>query len=493
MTFYSIWLLLSKQIRSKWGRFLLSSGGIVVGVWALTLTTGISLGLSQTIIQAINSQSFARQMQIYKTEGSERSFFEFQGPPVFQSIAFSDAEKIAENDSRISDVWPSLILSINILKDPNVSCFELERTLTQTIAGQRLEPDNQALVQEQNALIERVSQQCGNTSVSYTGFKTFYETNRANWAGSTEEPKEGEIVSCFTCGALNLNGQLNVQSPEEMIGKTITFEYIAAPRIDPKDAKFDVLDQSGPDLALKKSLKKTVKIVAVVDDRGENTFGIANLYLPFESYTEPFKTIQPNYTPQNYGSSEFNVSIDNYEDLDSVIKDLQDDGYVVFSAGQILVQSVNIAFAVLQVFLAGFGLIALIASVFGIVSVMTISVLERKKEIGILKSLGARDGDIFKLFVLESTWIGVLGWLIGTLLALLSGLIINLIFNFVVSSNQEWRENLEALNITDFNPDFPWWLLLGTFLIALFFTIIAGVVPSYRAGKQNPVDVLRSE
>jgi ABC-type antimicrobial peptide transport system permease subunit len=278
-----------------------------------------------------------------------------------------------------------------------------------------------------------------------------------------------------------------------MIGQTITFEYVAAPRIEPEGGEFDVLEQSGPDLSLKQSVKKTVRIVAVVDDRASNSFGLANLYLPFENFTEPFKIIEPNYAPETYGSSEFNVSINNYEDLDQVVSDLQDDGFVVFSAGQLLTQSVNVAFSVLQVFLAGFGFIALIASVFGIVSVMTISVLERKKEIGILKSLGARDGDIFKLFVLESTWIGVIGWLIGTGLALLSGLVINLVFTVVVSTNQEWRENLEALNITSFNPDFPWWLLLGTFLIALFFTGMAGVVPSYRAGKQNPVDVLRSE
>ncbi len=493
MTTYSIWLLLTKQIRSKWGRFLLASGGIVVGVWALTLTTSISLGLSETIVQAINSQPFARQMQVYQSEGSERSFFDFQGPPVFQTISFEDAQEIAENDSRIDEIWPTMLMDIRILGDSNVSCFDIEQSLDQNLAAQRLDPEDQSLVAEENRLITNLAANCSGTGITYSGFNSFYDTNRANWVGSTDAPKAGEVVSCFTCGQLNLNGKLGVEKPEEMIGKTITYEYFIAPRIEREGSEFSVIEQSGPVLSLSESIKKTVTITAVVDDRGSNSFGISNLYLPFTDYTDAFKAIEPEYNPSTFGVAEYNISINNFEDLDQVITDLQNEGFIVFSAGQLLIQSVNVAFSVLQVFLAGFGLIALIASVFGIVAVMTISVLERKKEIGILKSLGARDGDIFKLFVLESTWIGVLGWLIGTALALLSGLVINLIFTAVVNSNQEWRENLEALNITDFSPSFPWWLLLITFAIALFFTIIAGVIPSYRAGKQNPVDVLRSE
>jgi putative ABC transport system permease protein len=55
------------------------------------------------------------------------------------------------------------------------------------------------------------------------------------------------------------------------------------------------------------------------------------------------------------------------------------------------------------------------------------------------------------------------------------------------------EENLESLNITEFSPSFPWWLIGGTLLLALIFTILSGVYPAIKAGKQNPVDVLRSE
>ena len=53
MSLYALYLILIKQLQQKWGRFLLASGGIMVGIWAITLTTSLSLGLSSTITEAI--------------------------------------------------------------------------------------------------------------------------------------------------------------------------------------------------------------------------------------------------------------------------------------------------------------------------------------------------------------------------------------------------------------------------------------------------------
>jgi ABC-type lipoprotein release transport system permease subunit len=66
-------------------------------------------------------------------------------------------------------------------------------------------------------------------------------------------------------------------------------------------------------------------------------------------------------------------------------------------------------------------------------------------------------------------------------------------FKWYIDNNPSFADNLEVFNINDFAPDFPWWLVLGTLSLAVFFTVMAGVFPAIRASRQNPVEVLRSE
>ena len=138
-----------------------------------------------------------------------------------------------------------------------------------------------------------------------------------------------------------------------------------------------------------------------------------------------------------------------------------------------------------------FGVIALVASMFGIINVMTISVLRRQKEIGILKALGARGGGIFRVFMLESLLLGVLGWGLGLVATLASLRLVSYLFDTVLLENTEWRENLGSFNITSFEPALPWYVALITLAVALFFTSVSGLVPALRAARKNPVDVLR--
>ncbi|NJK71405.1 MAG: FtsX-like permease family protein [Thermales bacterium] len=98
------------------------------------------------------------------------------------------------------------------------------------------------------------------------------------------------------------------------------------------------------------------------------------------------------------------------------------------SPAQLFISSAQSLFLIITIVLGLFGVIALIASIFGITNVMAISVLKRQKEIGILKALGARNTDILKIFLLESSLLGIIGWIIGTILGYLSTLSIALIF-----------------------------------------------------------------
>jgi putative ABC transport system permease protein len=137
---------------------------------------------------------------------------------------------------------------------------------------------------------------------------------------------------------------------------------------------------------------------------------------------------------------------------------------------------------VLQGIVFGFGLIAIIASVFGIVNTMYISVLQRTREIGLMKALGMRKRDIGRLFRFEAAWIGFLGGLLGSLIAVALGTALN-----------PWistKLNLGAGNsILIFKPV----QIAILVLLLMGISILAGWLPSRKAAKLDPIEALRTE
>ncbi|HEU0266293.1 MAG TPA: FtsX-like permease family protein, partial [Candidatus Saccharimonadaceae bacterium] len=130
---------------------------------------------------------------------------------------------------------------------------------------------------------------------------------------------------------------------------------------------------------------------------------------------------------------------------------------------------------------AGFGILAVLASVFGIINTQYISVLERTQQIGLMKALGARRKDIGRLFRYEAAWVGFLGGIIGTGFALLVGL-----------ANPWIAQQLSLSKGTDlliYKPLFSVILILCLMLIS----VVAGYFPSRRAAKLDPIEALRTE
>lgn len=142
----------------------------------------------------------------------------------------------------------------------------------------------------------------------------------------------------------------------------------------------------------------------------------------------------------------------------------------------------NQIIAVLRGIVAAFGAIAVIASVFGIVNTMYISVLQRTREIGLMKALGMRKREIGRLFRLEAAWIGFLGGLLGSLAAVALGTALN-----------PWIT--EKLTLGDgqrlliFKPEQIILLIIALIIIA----IVAGLLPARKAAKLNPIEALRTE
>jgi putative ABC transport system permease protein len=136
----------------------------------------------------------------------------------------------------------------------------------------------------------------------------------------------------------------------------------------------------------------------------------------------------------------------------------------------------------LQGIVLGFGVIALIASVFGIVNTQYISVLERTREIGLMKALGMRGSHVSRLFQFEAAWIGFLGGIIGSVIAVVLGTALNP----VITDRLDLGEGTYLL-IFQVVPVVL--MILGLMLIAM----LAGYLPARKAAKLDPIEALRTE
>lgn len=138
--------------------------------------------------------------------------------------------------------------------------------------------------------------------------------------------------------------------------------------------------------------------------------------------------------------------------------------------------------SILQGIVAAFGFIAVIASIFGIVNTMYISVLQRTREIGLMKALGMRKRDIGRLFRFEAAWIGFLGGLIGSVVAFVLGTALN-----------PWITNKLDLGAGERLLIFKFPQVVALIVILMIVAILAGLLPSRKAAKLDPIEALRTE
>ncbi len=154
-----------------------------------------------------------------------------------------------------------------------------------------------------------------------------------------------------------------------------------------------------------------------------------------------------------------------------------DTNFQVLTASQILEQ-INQILGVLQIFLVSVAAISLIVGAIGIMNSMYTSVLERTKDIGIMKAIGARNSDILKIFLIESGLIGLVGGIFGVLIGTIIAYFIGI---FSTNSGFLLPIKIEPL------------VLLSGLLFAFFVGVISGILPAIQASKLKPVDALRYE
>lgn len=159
-------------------------------------------------------------------------------------------------------------------------------------------------------------------------------------------------------------------------------------------------------------------------------------------------------------------------------------GFDTFAIEDVL-KAITIFFLIIDVLLGFFGGIGLVVSFFGIANTMVMAVLERTREIGVLKAIGARDRDVRRVFLVEAAAIGALGGGLGVGVGWLVGAALNALASHLM------RDALGNQAVAVFYV--PGWLALLCIGLSTLVAAVAGLYPAWRAARLDPVVSLRME
>lgn len=213
-------------------------------------------------------------------------------------------------------------------------------------------------------------------------------------------------------------------------------------------------------------LDSTYKITEIIND-DLNSF----VYLPLSAYPADQLLFYNNLKAQVKST----VFLE--EARDQIIAD----GFVV-SALSDTVRQANKVFKVMQIILGAFGIIALAVAAIGMFNTMTIALLERTNEIGIMRSIGASRRDIWLMFLIEALIIGFLGGLVGVIVGIGLGETTNLGLNLL--ANRLGGQSLDIFY-------YPMWFVITIIMFSTLVSFITGFYPARRAARLNPLEALR--
>jgi len=282
--------------------------------------------------------------------------------------------------------------------------------------------------------------------------------------------------------------ELNPQTAQ-LIGKELVLRYAERQSL-PSEAG-DAAQNSGGFSVVPK--EKHLRIVGVVETEpasGFGGFGSGRLLIPLP-VAETLRAAQVNdlrdvlrdSSSDKPAYASLTVRVKSPSLVDATEAKIKQLGFGAFSLLDAS-KSMRIFFSVFDLLLGIFGSLALAVATLGIINTLVMAILERRREIGVLKALGAADSDVKQLFFVEAGVMGLAGGVLGVFFGWLIGQALTLGTNIYLK-----RQDLPGVEISSV----PWWLIAGAIGFALLVSLIAGLYPASRAAKLNPVDALRYE
>ena len=242
----------------------------------------------------------------------------------------------------------------------------------------------------------------------------------------------------------------NLSSPEEALGKELNFIVSLENGEDIKSVNLD----------------NNFKVVGVVDDS-------------FSVFAYVSKEDIPDFDISEY--SQLKVKVADSQLLEPVREQLLTYGLLVSALSETVDQARKV-FNIVRLVLGLFGIITLVVSAIGMLNTMTIALLERTQEVGIMKAIGASDFDIWKLFLAEAMIMGFFGGVGGIAMGYLSANLFNLGINALAKA-------FGGQSLNFFQT--PSWFVLTIVMFSVTVGMITGLWPARRASRLDPLDALK--
>ena len=280
--------------------------------------------------------------------------------------------------------------------------------------------------------------------------------------------------------------------PASLLGQAITLRYAERQAIPAAgDSSSAPSEASEGFSVVPKELK--LKIIGVVETEpaaGYGGYGNARLLMPLDT-ASTLRAAQVNDLRDIvHGSTANKVTFPSLSvrasspskvaALEASIKSMGFNAFSLLDASK----SLRTFFSVFDLLLGIFGSLALAVATLGIVNTLVMAILERRREIGVLKALGAADADVQQLFFVEAGVMGLFGGFLGVFFGWALGRAITFGTNVYLK-----RQALNPIELSSV----PWWLILAGIVFAVLVSLAAGLYPASRAAKLNPVDALRYE
>ncbi|MFX1484220.1 MAG: ABC transporter permease, partial [Promethearchaeota archaeon] len=237
----------------------------------------------------------------------------------------------------------------------------------------------------------------------------------------------------------------------------------------------------------------TGTVVAILDDIGGFGLGPSDFgfYVPMKWATEFFDT-------EKISSITVKMDTRNQDAIDTLIQNIDDafDGLVTVTQPSALLDNMNRILGLLNVFLAGIAGISLIVAGVGIMNIMIVSLIERTREIGILKGLGMHSRTVMGIFLSEATMIGLLGSVFGIIAGIIFGNLIGTGLaggNFAGDFGGSGSTNGGFSSLPPITPVVTPDLIIGALVFGMVIAAVFGLYPAWRASRLSPVDALRYE
>jgi putative ABC transport system permease protein len=290
------------------------------------------------------------------------------------------------------------------------------------------------------------------------------------------------------------------QAPASLLGQEITLRFAQRQALPPpsQQAPTDAPNQAvGPDdeamgFSIVPSEKKflVVGVTPTSESGGQVGFNNSGMYLPL-AVAEKLQVVQQGDLRDVARSSAaegtryaaLNIRANSPTAVAQIESSVTHMGFAAFSLIDVT-RNLRTFFAIFDMFLGIFGSLALAVASLGIINTLVMAILERRREIGVLKALGAADRDVRQLFFAEAGVMGLAGGLFGVLLGWAIGRAIQLATMIYLK-----RQGMNPPNIWSV----PWWLVLGAVVFAVVVSLASGIYPASRAARLDPVEALRYE